>query len=55
MDQWEIAPRFSDLLAGTDVEYVRDTVTAVNDSGVGGSGPNSKVVLGSGTEVAYDW
>lgn len=67
VDVWEIAPRFTDLLAGTDVLFVRDSVTGVlpQDRAPPGSAPGRAgaatsyaggyVSLGSGVNVAYDW
>lgn len=67
VDVWEIAPRFTDLLAGTDVLFVRDNVTRVSpldrtlpamaSPQVPGtpSGTGGYVSLSSGVDVAYDW
>eukprot|EP00897_Mesotaenium_endlicherianum_P003528 jgi/Mesen1/3202/ME000185S02344 len=56
VDQWEIAPRFTDLLAGTDVRFLRDTVKSVTaPPAAGGAETTGHVMLASGMDVSYDW
>ncbi|XP_068643023.1 alternative NAD(P)H-ubiquinone oxidoreductase C1, chloroplastic/mitochondrial [Aristolochia californica] len=61
VDVWEIAPRFSDLLANTSVKFFQDKVKLLHPfdklrmnelkkSGCGGT-----VQLESGTVIEYDW
>eukprot|EP00899_Mesostigma_viride_P020869 jgi/Mesvir1/28784/Mv09261-RA.1 len=49
---WEIAPRFEELLAGTDIRFVRDKVKAFQP-GEGDAG--GVVYLQGGSEIQYDW
>lgn len=61
VDAWEIAPRFSDLLSNTGVQFLRDRVKYLypsdqlqtNGPSVGGSG--GVVHLESGLVIEYDW
>jgi len=61
VDEWEIAPRFSDLLANTSVQFFKDRVKVLNPSdhwGMNGSKASScggTVHLESGLLVEYDW
>lgn len=65
VDEWEIAPTFSELFANTSITFLKDTVKAVSpsDSGNGyGSLASSAsksaggtVFLDGGAEVDYDW
>lgn len=61
VDAWEIAPRFSDLLVSTPVQFFKDRVKVLspcdhpgmNGSTVSGSG--GSVQLESGLVIEYDW
>lgn len=61
VDAWEIAPRFSDLLGNTSIQFVQDRVKRVHPSDhVGRNGPSrlscgGKVHLESGVCIEYDW
>ncbi|KAK7247616.1 hypothetical protein RIF29_42502 [Crotalaria pallida] len=61
VDEWEIAPRFSDLLASTNVQFFKDRVKLLHPSdhlGTIGSKASScggTVHLESGLLIEYDW
>ncbi|XP_077214099.1 NAD(P)H dehydrogenase C1 isoform X2 [Tasmannia lanceolata] len=61
VDAWEIAPRFSDLLANTSVQFFQDRVKLLHPTDyLGTNGPTSSgcggtVHLESGVLVEYDW
>lgn len=61
VDAWEIAPRFSDLLANTSVQFFRDKVNYLYPSdhlgmkGPSSSGSGGLVHLASGLLIEYDW
>lgn len=61
VDAWEIAPRFSDLLSGTDVLFFKDRAKSLHPSDhlvteeSKGSGCFGTVLLESGTLIQYDW
>ncbi|CAK9153886.1 unnamed protein product [Ilex paraguariensis] len=60
VDAWEIAPRFSDLLANNDVQFFQDRVKLLHPSdhwGMNGpaSGCGGFVHLESGLLIEYDW
>eukprot|EP00268_Persea_americana_P052220 TRINITY_DN5840_c0_g1_i2.p1 TRINITY_DN5840_c0_g1~~TRINITY_DN5840_c0_g1_i2.p1 ORF type:complete len:555 (+),score=108.42 TRINITY_DN5840_c0_g1_i2:42-1667(+) len=61
VDAWEIAPRFSDLLANTSVQFCQDRVKLLRPSdnigmtGATSSGCGGMVHLESGTLIEYDW
>ncbi|KAK7318403.1 hypothetical protein RJT34_03103 [Clitoria ternatea] len=61
VDEWEIAPRFSDLLANTSVQFFQDRVKCLHPSdhwGMNGSKESScggTVHLESGLLIEYDW
>ncbi|KAM7517974.1 hypothetical protein LguiB_016936 [Lonicera macranthoides] len=61
VDSWEIAPRFSDLLANTAVQFYQDRVKFLHPSdhlgmnGPTGSGCGGTVHLESGLLIEYDW
>lgn len=61
VDVWEIAPRFSDLLANTGVQFFQDRVKTLHPSdhlgmnGPGSSVPGGTVLLESGFLIEYDW
>lgn len=61
MDEWEIAPRFSDLLANTDVQFVQDRVKLLHpscDKPTSGALRYScagSVQLESDLLIEYDW
>lgn len=61
VDAWEIAPRFSDLLANTSIQFVQDKVKLLDpcdhfdarnpkSASCGGT-----VYLESGLHIEYDW
>lgn len=58
---WEIAPRFSDLLTNTGIQFLRDRVkTLLPCDGLGVNGSQSSVtggtvLLESGFNIEYDW
>ena len=58
---WEIAPRFSDLLTNTGIQFLRDRVkTLLPCDGLGVNGSESSVtggtvLLESGFNIEYDW
>ncbi|KAJ4840902.1 hypothetical protein Tsubulata_047128 [Turnera subulata] len=57
---WEIAPRFSDLLASTGIQFFRDRVKLLHpfdhwSSGSSVSGSGGTVLLESGLLIEYDW
>ncbi|WJX47807.1 Nuclear pore complex subunit [Trifolium repens] len=61
VDEWEIAPYFSDLLANTGVRFLKDRVKVLQPSdhlGVNGSNGSTRggtVHLESGLHIEYDW
>ncbi|KAL9148414.1 hypothetical protein ABFS82_12G039700 [Erythranthe guttata] len=61
VDEWEIAPRFSDLLSNTAVQFFKDRVQSLHPSdhlGMGGdtvSRSAGVVYLESGLLIEYDW
>lgn len=61
VDSWEIAPRFSELLASTGVQFCQDRVKLLHPSdhlgmnGSRGSGCGGTVYLESGLLIEYDW
>ncbi|KAI4336475.1 hypothetical protein L6164_014997 [Bauhinia variegata] len=61
VDEWEIAPRFSDLLANTGVQFFQDRVKLLHPSDHWGkNGPTARsyggiVHLESGLLIEYDW
>ncbi|KAG8645578.1 alternative NAD(P)H-ubiquinone oxidoreductase C1, chloroplastic/mitochondrial isoform X1 [Manihot esculenta] len=61
VDAWEIAPRFSDLLANTGVVFLQDKVKLLSPSDHFGSNGSSRsgcggiVLLASGLLIEYDW
>lgn len=48
LDTWEIAPKFKDLLAGTNIQFCQDIVTAADL-------PQRQVMLQSGQQLRYDY
>lgn len=59
VDEWEIAPRFSELLANTDVQFIQDRVKLLrpSDMSTSGSQRNScagTVQLESDLHIEYD-
>ncbi|XP_042489401.1 alternative NAD(P)H-ubiquinone oxidoreductase C1, chloroplastic/mitochondrial-like, partial [Macadamia integrifolia] len=61
VEAWEIAPRFSDLLANTSMQFFKDKVKLLYPSDyLGTNGPTwpgcgGTVHLESGTIIEYDW
>lgn len=61
VDVWEIAPRFSDLLSNTGIQFLRDRVKTLlpcDHSGANGSESSvagGTVLLESGFLIEYDW
>ncbi|KAL3729111.1 hypothetical protein ACJRO7_033674 [Eucalyptus globulus] len=61
VEEWEIAPRFTDLLASTGVQFFQDRVKLLRPMdhlGINappGSGSGGTVQLESGLLVEYDW
>jgi hypothetical protein len=61
VDAWEIAPRFSELLANTGIQFLRDRVKMLHPAdhlgmnGSTGSCSGGTVVLESGLLIEYDW
>ncbi|XP_054804519.1 alternative NAD(P)H-ubiquinone oxidoreductase C1, chloroplastic/mitochondrial [Prosopis cineraria] len=61
VDEWEIAPRFLDLLANTSVQFLQDRVKLLHPSdhwAMDGLQPSSRggtVHLESGLSIEYDW
>ncbi|KAM7256202.1 hypothetical protein ACFE04_011943 [Oxalis oulophora] len=58
VDAWEIAPRFSDLLASTNVEFLQDRVKLLQPAdqfGAQGSSSGGTVQLEKGLLIEYDW
>ncbi|XP_039014454.1 alternative NAD(P)H-ubiquinone oxidoreductase C1, chloroplastic/mitochondrial-like isoform X2 [Hibiscus syriacus] len=61
VDDWEIAPRFSELLANTGVQFLQDKVKILHPSdhwGMNGHKQSScggTVLLESGLLIEYDW
>jgi NADH:ubiquinone reductase (non-electrogenic) len=61
VDAWEIAPRFSDLLANTSVQFFQDRVKVLHPTdhlginGPSGSNCGGTVHLESGLLIEYDW
>lgn len=59
VDAWEIAPRFSDLLANTGVQFFQDRVKLLHPMdrlhGLTGSSCGGTIHLESGLTIEYDW
>ncbi|CAK7354664.1 unnamed protein product [Dovyalis caffra] len=61
VDAWEIAPRFSELLANTGIQFFQDKVKMLHPAdhlgvnGSMGSRSGGTVVLESGLLIEYDW
>lgn len=61
MDEWEIAPRFSDLLGNTAIQFFKDRVKSLHPSdhwgsnGLVTSSCGGTVLLESGLSIEYDW
>ena len=60
VDEWEVAPRFLDLLAYTDVQFIQDRVKLLHPSYVPASNGQSSscagtVQLESDLLIEYDW
>jgi len=61
VDEWEIAPRFLDLLANTSVQFFKDRVKVLHPSDHWGmnvskaSRCGGTVHLESGLQIEYDW
>ncbi|KAK4264678.1 hypothetical protein QN277_025820 [Acacia crassicarpa] len=61
VDEWEIAPRFSDLLANTSIQFLQDRVKLLHPSdhwgrdGPPASSCGGTVHLESGLSIEYDW
>ncbi|GJZ57957.1 alternative NAD(P)H-ubiquinone oxidoreductase C1, chloroplastic/mitochondrial [Tanacetum coccineum] len=62
VDAWEIAPRFSDLLVNTGVQFMKDRVKVLSpcdhvgsNGGPTVSGCGGTVQLESGLVIEYDW
>ncbi|XP_020554212.1 alternative NAD(P)H-ubiquinone oxidoreductase C1, chloroplastic/mitochondrial [Sesamum indicum] len=61
VDEWEVAPRFSDLLSNTDVQFFKDRVQSLHPSdhfqmdGAAMSHAAGTVHLESGLLIEYDW
>lgn len=61
VEAWEIAPRFSNLIVNTSIQFLQDRVkllTPLDHLGVNGptgSGPGGTVQLESGLIIEYDW
>lgn len=58
VDAWEIAPRFSDLLANTSIQFVQDKVKLLNPCDhydVKNPSCCGTVYLESGLHIEYDW
>ncbi|KAI3462412.1 hypothetical protein Pfo_019075 [Paulownia fortunei] len=61
VDEWEIAPRFSDLLSNTTVQFFKDRVQSLHPSdhlGIDGTAVSQSagiVHLESGLLIEYDW
>ncbi|PIN24246.1 NADH-dehydrogenase (ubiquinone) [Handroanthus impetiginosus] len=61
VDEWEIAPRFSDLLSNTAVQFFKDMVESLHPSdhlgmdGAAASHSAGIVHLKSGLLIEYDW
>ncbi|PWA55169.1 alternative NAD(P)H-ubiquinone oxidoreductase C1 [Artemisia annua] len=62
VDAWEIAPRFSDLLVNTGVQFMKDRVKVLSpcdhvgmNGGPNVSGCGGTVQLESGLVIEYDW
>ncbi|KAL0381356.1 UNVERIFIED_CONTAM: Alternative NAD(P)H-ubiquinone oxidoreductase C1, chloroplastic/mitochondrial [Sesamum angustifolium] len=61
VDEWEVAPRFSDLLSNTDVQFFKDRVQSLHPSdhfqmdGAAVSHSAGIVHLESGLLIEYDW
>ncbi|EXB80260.1 NADH dehydrogenase C1 [Morus notabilis] len=61
VDEWEIAPRFTDLLASTSVLFFQDKVKSLHPCDhLGWNGPSSStcggtIHLESGLLIEYDW
>ncbi|XP_014510386.1 alternative NAD(P)H-ubiquinone oxidoreductase C1, chloroplastic/mitochondrial isoform X1 [Vigna radiata var. radiata] len=61
VDEWEIAPRFLDLLANTSVQFFKDRVKVLHPSDHWGMNVSKEsrcggtVHLESGLQIEYDW
>jgi demethylphylloquinone reductase len=63
VDEWEIAPTFTELLKNTSVQFVKDKVKFLRPCDHLHHGRTNKVVsntagtvdLESGTSIEYDW
>lgn len=61
VDEWEIAPRFSDLLSNTTVQFFKDRVQSLHPTdhlGMDGAAVSQSagiVLLESGLLIEYDW
>lgn len=61
VDEWEIAPYFSDLLSNTTVQFLKDRVQSLHPSdhlGMDGTTVSQSagmVLLESGRLIEYDW
>lgn len=61
VEEWEIAPRFTDLLGSTGVQFFQDRVKLLHPldhlgiNAPPGSGSGGTVQLESGLFVEYDW
>ncbi|PKI72657.1 alternative NAD(P)H-ubiquinone oxidoreductase C1, chloroplastic/mitochondrial [Punica granatum] len=61
VEAWEIAPRFSDLIANTGIQFFQDRVKVLSPldhlgvTGPTGSGSGGTVQLESGLIIEYDW
>ncbi|KAL3640477.1 Nuclear pore complex subunit [Castilleja foliolosa] len=61
VDEWEIAPRFSDLLSSTTVQFLKDRVRSLHPSdhytmdGAAVTNSAGVVHLESGLLIEYDW
>ncbi|KAI4326157.1 hypothetical protein MLD38_031498 [Melastoma candidum] len=60
VEAWEIAPRFTDLLANTGVQFLQDRVKLLQpvdhlENFSAASGPGGTVQLESGRLIEYDW
>lgn len=61
VDAWEIAPRFSDLLANTSIQFVQDKVKLLEPcdhfdvKSSSHATCSGTVYLESGLHIEYDW
>lgn len=61
VEAWEIAPRFSDLIMNTSIQFLQDRVkllTPLDHLGINGptgSSSGGTVQLDSGLVIEYDW